>query len=84
MKSLALKSLPILALIILTIIFFGQTLTGQEIFATPDFGGSDIFDAEYPTKYFLSESLKQRRLPILLLILKRIIEMHRVSFLLFQ
>src|SRR3989344_5048058 len=64
MKSLALKSLPILALIILTIIFFGQTLTGQEIFATPDFGGSDIFDAEYPTKYFLSESLKHGRLPL--------------------
>src|SRR3990167_10672705 len=56
--------LPIFILVILVVIFFNKTLTGQEIFATPDFGGSDIFNAEYPAKYFLSESLKHGELPL--------------------
>src|SRR3989304_6736819 len=59
-----LKLLPIFILAILFVIFFNKTLTGQEIFATPDFGRSDILHYEYPTKLFLSESLKNWHLPL--------------------
>ncbi len=62
--KLILKIFPIFALIIITIIFFGKTLTGNEIFVTPDFGGNDILDAEYPAKFFLSEALKSKQLPL--------------------
>ncbi|OGD89034.1 hypothetical protein A3D81_00150 [Candidatus Curtissbacteria bacterium RIFCSPHIGHO2_02_FULL_40_17] len=55
---------PFLILLILTIVFFGNTLTGKEVFVTPDFGRSDILHAEYPTKLFLSESLKNKQLPL--------------------
>jgi len=59
-----LKLLPIFILAILVVIFFNKTLTGQQIFVTPDFGRSDILHYEYPTKLFLSESLKNGHLPL--------------------
>ena len=63
-KRLILGFLPILALIILVIIFFSKTLTGEEFFVTPDFGKSDILNYEYPTKFFFAESLKHGKLPL--------------------
>ena len=59
-----LKLLPIFVLVILVVIFFNKTLTGEQIFATPDFGQSDILSGEYPVKFFLSESLRQDQLPL--------------------
>lgn len=55
---------PFLILLILTIVFFGKTLTGEEIFVTPDFGRSDILHGEYPVKSFLAQSLKKHQLPL--------------------
>ncbi len=45
-------------------ILFGQTLTGKELLVTPDFGKSDILHNEYPTKVFLSQSIKKFKLPL--------------------
>lgn len=58
------KLLPVFGLALLVIIFFGKTLTGQEFFVTPDFSSSDILMAEYPPRFFLSESLKNHQLPL--------------------
>ncbi|MBI2595275.1 YfhO family protein [Candidatus Daviesbacteria bacterium] len=58
------KFYPMVILLTLLVIFFGKALTGQEIFVTPDIGGSDILHYEYATKYFLSESLKKHQLPL--------------------
>lgn len=58
------KLLPFLTLLILVITFFNKTLTGSKFFITPDFGGSDILMAEYPTKFFLAELLKQHQWPL--------------------
>lgn len=57
------KFYPALILVSLTIIFFNTTLTGREIFVTPDFGLSDILHNEYPLKLFMSQSLKNHELP---------------------
>ena len=58
-----LKFLPAITIFILVVIFFNKTLTGNEIFATPDYGGSDILYIEYPSKLFISESLKSHQIP---------------------
>jgi len=64
LKRLVLKLLPFLTLLLLVVIFFGKTLTGEQIFVTPDFGKSDILNYEYPTKFFLAEALKHGTLPL--------------------
>lgn len=46
------------------VIFFNKILTAEEVFTTPDFGQSDILNIEYPTKLFLSQSLKSHELPL--------------------
>lgn len=58
------KYYPAFILVSLTIIFFNFTLTGREIFVTPDFGLSDILHNEYPLKLFMSQSLKNYELPL--------------------
>lgn len=58
------KYYPALILVSLTVIFFNNTLTGREIFVTPDFGLSDILHNEYPSKLFMSQSLKNHELPL--------------------
>src|SRR3989344_4904350 len=63
MKFIA-KIWPFLFIIALVVIFFGKTLTGKEIFVTPDFGRSDILHNEYAFKYSISQSLKNRHLPL--------------------
>lgn len=63
MKLIA-NLLPIFFILILVVVFFGKTLTGQQIFVTPDFGTSDVLYYEYSTKFFLSESLKHGQLPL--------------------
>lgn len=58
------KFYPIILIFVLVIVFFNKTLTGEEIFVTPDFGQSDILHNEYANKYFISQSLKNRQLPL--------------------
>lgn len=58
------KFWPFFILLTLVIIFFNKTLTGSEIFVTPDFARSDILNSGYPSKLFLSQSLKNGELPL--------------------
>lgn len=63
-KQLLSNFFPFLFILILTVIFFGKTLTGRQIFVTPDIGTSDVLYYEYSTKSFLAESLKRGSLPL--------------------
>jgi hypothetical protein len=55
---------PVLTLIFLNLIFFGKLFFPEpQLFYTPDFGRSDIWNFNYPLKDFLSSSLKQGQLP---------------------
>ncbi len=55
---------PLVLFFVLTAVFFGKTLTGQELFVTPDFALSDLLHGEYPTKWFVSDALKHGQLPL--------------------
>jgi len=50
---------------ILALIFFWKFFFPvPQLLVTPDFGRSDAWHFSFPTKYFLSQSLKQNRLPL--------------------
>lgn len=54
---------PIILLVALTVLFLGKTLTGSDIFVTPDFGQSDLLNIEYPTEFFNSVRFHEGKLP---------------------
>ena len=59
MKRKIVKFLPYIFIFSLIVIFFNKTLTGEQMFITPDYGQADILHAEYSSKVFISRSIKQ-------------------------
>lgn len=60
-----LKSIsPVIILVLLLLLFFNKTLTGEEMFITPDYGQADILHAEYASKDFSSKMLKAGKIPL--------------------
>lgn len=51
-------------ILIIGFFFLRLFIPDQQIFVTPDFGQSDIFQLNLPAKYSLSQSLKNNELPL--------------------
>lgn len=60
------RFLPLILLSLFIVGFFLPILffPTPKLFATPDYGRSDIWNFNMPLKFFLSESLKRRELPL--------------------
>ncbi len=56
--------LPVLIIIILALIFFGQASIGKTLIVSGDFSGSDLLDLHLPFKIALSNSLRAGQLPL--------------------
>lgn len=56
--------IPILLIIILPLVFFGQAVLGKTIIVAGDFTGSDLLDLNYPFKVALAEAVKNREFPL--------------------
>lgn len=59
------KSLPVLLICVSIVLFFSNLFIPRiQLFSTPDFGQSDIWNLNLPNKYFLFDSLHHQHWPL--------------------
>lgn len=63
-KGVLNSSIPVLVIVLLVFIFFGQATVGKTLIVAGDFSGSDLLDLNFPFKVALSESIRSGKLPL--------------------